>query len=147
MHYDTSSLERAALADNSGAAAATMDVLIRHEASINKLTSNTQGYSLYSLRGQKLFTMTRLLLERGADPHPDSSLWAKNILVAAAQRRTPHYSTIRLLLQGICAQGISLSELRKIRRFVEESTTGNRGNWKLANLFEDFYWRIMYPVS
>lgn len=54
MHYDAPSLERAALADNSGAAAATMDVLIRYGASIKKLTSNTQGYSLYSLRGQKL---------------------------------------------------------------------------------------------
>lgn len=105
MHYDTSSLERAALADNSGAAAATMDVLIRHEASINKLTSNTQGYSLYSLRGQKLFTMTRLLLERGADPHPDSSLWAKNILVAAAQRRTPPLQYYSFIAAGNLCSG------------------------------------------
>lgn len=145
MVYDTSSLERAALADNSGAAAATMDVLIRHGASIDKLTGNTHRPSLYSLRGRKLSTMTRLLLERGADPRPESNPWAKAVLVTAAQKRTPHYRTIRLLLRGICAQGILLSELERIRRFVEEST-GNRGDWKLANLFEDFYWRLVYPV-
>lgn len=85
------------------------------------------------------------LVERGADPLPQSSPWAKNAVFSAMRRSEQGIKVLRFLLQAICARGVSLEGLQSVMRLVQQQTSGDQ-NWKVTRVSENAWWRRVYPV-
>lgn len=116
-----------------------IDIVSRHGVGIDQLTD---FFSLLIMRdGRRL---TQSLLDRGANPLPESSKWARQTLSIATF--VDDINTLRIMLQAICSREDSLEGLKQAQRLVEKEVARVFGNWKLTKLVEDIYWRQKYPV-
>lgn len=139
---ETSSLEIAAEAPNRKAAAATLDVLLHHGADINQLQGNY--WSPWSRnQDEKRYTSMKLLVERGADPVPQTSKWGRKVLKLAADARLK--KTTRFLLYASCDRGMSLDDFEENRKLAEGKLRKGE-DLRFEKVLEDAYWRVKYPV-
>lgn len=132
-------LEMAAQAKDPEAAAATLDILLHHGADINKI-SDTSG-NTFSEDSQ--LGIIRLLLERGANPHPETSTWIRSALLLAAHRN--HRMVLDILLQAMCASGITLNYLEREINIVKEEMV-DLNTFQAVIFLDRFYWLKKYPI-
>ena len=132
-------LEMAGQATDPEAAAATLDVLLHHGADINQIP-DTFG-NLYPEFTQ--LDMFRLLLERGANAHPETSPWKRSALSRSVHRN--HRRLLETLLQAMWASGITLSDLEREINILKEQMADPSTNQAIVSL-DRFYWRKKSPV-
>lgn len=126
-------LEREAMrAPSLEAAAAMVDHLLRLGADISRLE-----HSYWRTRSFKVKRF-RLLIERGTDPDHRLGRWAKDVMTEAVHdNKKDRY----FFLEEKFARG---SDVEYIFSYVAPDSAGP--DWRVQKMWEDFYWRHLYPV-
>ena len=132
-------LEMAAQATNHEAAAATFDILLRHGADINQIP-DTFGNSYSEFTQLDMF---RLLLERGANAHPETSTCIRSALSRSVHRN--YRRLLDTLLQAMWASGITLSDLEREINILKEQRADLNTNQAIMFL-DRFYWLKKHPI-
>lgn len=113
-YNDMSYLDIAVSADDSEAAIATLDLLLRCGADINQVTGHYDDYyenefpdgkSHLLSEGERESRIVRFLDVRGVDPHPDSSPWVREVLTMAVLREC--MPALQFMLDAITAREVS----------------------------------------
>lgn len=141
-------LEEAAYAKDFETTSTMIDLLLHHGANINAMKAScilgscTGEYCVCNRSEDWQLKVVQLLLDRGVNPLPESSTWARNTLSRSAKKK--HTKVIRLLLQAMNdTHGVSLDDVQRNLRFLEE-------HWEfrtvMKRFLEDCYWRKKYPV-
>lgn len=140
---DPSSVELAVRASDPEAAAAMLDVLLRHGANINALKESPRPeWHGYNRDGQHQ-TAIRLLIERGARTDSTNGKWVKNTLLHCGYY--VHFRTMQYLLRVMCDRGMSSDEFQLYKGSIDEEAGGCHC-WGIERVLENIYWRIRYPV-
>ncbi|KAJ5356142.1 hypothetical protein N7517_010751 [Penicillium concentricum] len=151
-HDPKSYLIDAAEAADSEAAAATLDVLLRYGADINKLEKPPRCWSSYRTTAndfpERQFVSLRLLLERGANPLPEDKFGASMLKWGA---RAYHKRAIHLLQSYVDKRSLSLDDLHRNLLLVEKlskelDSQSVQGSGYIVRVWRQLYWRKIYPV-
>ncbi|ODM22962.1 hypothetical protein SI65_00551 [Aspergillus cristatus] len=158
-YNDMSYLDIAVTASYSEAAIATLDLLLRYDADINQLTGHYAEYYEFEFPdgkgnrlsdGERVSRIVRFLIERGADPHPDSSPWARKVLTTAARRE--FMPVLRCMLDAIAArEGSSFDDLVRTIDFIKDVKSPKPCVCYVVAedplvMLDRHYWRAKYPV-
>ncbi|ODM19455.1 hypothetical protein SI65_04439 [Aspergillus cristatus] len=140
---EPSIVEVAVRASDPEAAAAMLDVLLRHGANINALKGSPQpewnGYN----KDEQHQAAIQILIERGARTDSANGKWVKNTLLHCGDY--VHFSTMQYLLRVMCDRGMSLDEFQVHKGTIDEQASGCHC-WGIERVLENIYWRIKYPV-
>jgi ankyrin repeat protein len=140
--YSRSYLEDALKIEDREAAEAKIKVLLRYGADIR----NLQGYedNFFAFEGEsKCISYAQLLLDRGANPLPESR-FGLSLLRFAAENNFKIF--LREIMRYIDARDLPLTDI--YRNFsLAMSIPEVQKNWHAMNIWESFYWRNRYPIS
>lgn len=87
--------------------------------------------------------MFRLLIERGANVHPETSTWIRSALSRSVNRN--YKRLLDTLLQAMWANGITLSDLEREINILKEQRPDLSTNQAIIFL-DRFYWLKKYPI-
>lgn len=128
-------LEHAVYAKDPETANAMIDLLLRHGTDPNKMNDTcslsgcTREYCACNRTEDQQIKVVRVLLDKGANPLPESSKWARDTLRRAARKE--HTKVVRLLLQAINdTHGVSLDDVQRNLRCVENLYSQFQGGMK-----------------
>lgn len=160
-YNDMSYLDIAVSADDTEAAIATLDLLLRYGADINQVTGHYDDYYENEFSDGKIHLpsegehesrIVRFLVECGVDPHPDSSPWTREVLMTAALREC--MPALRFMLDAIAArEESSFDDLVRAIDFIRD-TESPPPCWgyvvaqdpRIIKFLDRYYWRARYPV-
>ncbi|KAJ5515026.1 hypothetical protein N7463_004578 [Penicillium fimorum] len=133
--YSRSYLKDALRAENEEAAEATIAVLLRYGADINNLEGYRHNFMAFYGESKFLNYYARLLLDRGANPLPESR-FGLSLLDFATENNFKAF--LREVLRYIDAQNLPFTDIQRNFSFVESHPEIQK-NWPAMNIWESFY--------